>query len=171
MGDAPAPPLPVYALSGALDAVMALDEPGMLANAFTLRELIPDSRLGIGPFDVLTCLLPHWVPNAGLQLSAAGTVLAYTGDSGPDPAIARLARDADLLLAEATYPGPVRPGSEGFLSSAADAGRCAAQAAAAQLVLTHLWPGSSRDAALTAAAAEYHGLVSVAAAGLSLDLG
>jgi ribonuclease BN (tRNA processing enzyme) len=170
MGDDPAPPLPVYALPGALDAVLALDGPGMLAAAFTLRELTPGSRLGIGPFDAWTCLLPHWVPNAGLRLSAAGTVLAYTGDSGPDPAITSLARDADLLLAEATYPGSVPPDSQDFLSSASQAGGQAAQAGVAHLVLTHLWPGTSHHAAYTAAAAAYHGQISVAAPGLSLDL-
>jgi ribonuclease BN (tRNA processing enzyme) len=68
LGDDPAPPLPVYALPGALDAVLALDRPGMLAGAFTLHEFAAGSRLGIGPFDALTCLLPHWVPNAGLRL-------------------------------------------------------------------------------------------------------
>ncbi len=171
IGDVPALPLPVYALPGALDAVLALDEPGMLADAFTLHELTPGRRLGIGPFDAETCLLPHWVPNAGLRLSAAGAVLAYTGDSGPDPAIARLARGADLLLAEATYPGAVPSRSRGFLSSAVEAGRFAAQAGVAQLTLTHLWPGTSRDAARTAAAAGYDGPVSVAIPGLSLELG
>jgi ribonuclease BN (tRNA processing enzyme) len=170
LGGGPASPLPVYALPGALDAVLALDEPDMLAGALALHELTPGSRLGIGPFDAETCLLPHWVPNAGLRLSAAGAVLAYTGDSGPDSAIARLASDADLLLAEATYPGAVPPRSQGFLSSAAQAGACAAQAGAAHLTLTHLWPGSSREAARSAAAAEYDGPVSVAAPGLFLDL-
>lgn len=170
LGDDPAPPLPVYALPGALDAVLALDRPGMLEGAFTLHELTAGSRLGIGPFDALTCLLPHWVPNAGLRLVAGGTVLAYTGDSGPDPGIARLARDADLLLAEATYVASVPPDSQGFMSSAAMAGGQAAQAGAAHLVLTHLWPGTSRHAARTAAAAGYDGQISVAAPGLSLDL-
>jgi hypothetical protein len=41
----------------------------------------------------------------------------------------------------------------------------------AQLTLTHLWPGTSRDAARTAAAAGYDGPVSVAVPGLSLELG
>jgi ribonuclease BN (tRNA processing enzyme) len=171
LGDDPAPPLPVYALPGALDAVLALDDPDMLASAFTLCELTPDRRLSIGPFGVSTCLLPHWVPNAGLRLTAAGAVLAYTGDSGPDPAIIGLARDADLLLAEATYAGPVPRRSQGFLSSAAQAGRQAAQAGVAHLALTHLWPGTSHDAAHTEAAAGYDGPVSIAAPGLSLELG
>ncbi|MFY9927749.1 MAG: hypothetical protein WAK82_07095 [Streptosporangiaceae bacterium] len=43
-------------------------------------------------------------------------MLAYTGDSGPDAAVIDLAHDADLLLAEATYVGPVPPGAQGFLS-------------------------------------------------------
>jgi hypothetical protein len=89
----------------------------MLAGAFTLHEFAAGSRPGIGPFDALTCLLPHWVPNAGR----------------------------------------VPPGAQAFLSSAPQAGRHAAQAGAAQLALTHLWPGTSHLAARTAAAAEYHG--------------
>jgi ribonuclease BN (tRNA processing enzyme) len=171
LGDEPAPPLPVYALPGALDAVLALDAPNMLAGAFTLRELTPERRVNIGPFVAWTCLLPHWVPNAGLRLAAGGTVLAYTGDSGPDPAIIGLARDADLLLAEATYAGPVPKHSQGLMSSASDAGRQAAQAGVAHLALTHLWPGTSHDAARTAAAARYDGPISVATPGLTLDIG
>jgi hypothetical protein len=40
----------------------------------------------------------------------------------------------------------------------------------AHLALTHLWPGTSRDAARTAAEAAYSGPVSIAAPGLTLDL-
>jgi ribonuclease BN (tRNA processing enzyme) len=171
LGDDPGPPLPVYALPGALDAVLALDRPGMPAGAYTLHEFAAGSRLGIGPFDALTCLLPHWVPNAGLRLAAGGAVLAYTGDSGPDPHIIGLSRGADLLLAEATYASSVPPAAQAFLSSAAQAGRTATQADAAHLTLTHLWPGTSHQAARAAAAAAYHGQISVATPGLSLDLG
>jgi ribonuclease BN (tRNA processing enzyme) len=171
LSDDPPPPLPVHALPGALDAVLALDRPDMLAGAYTLHALTAGSRLSIGPFDVLTHLLPHWVPNAGIRLAAGGRVLAYTGDSGPDPAIALLARGADLLLAEATYTDSVPPAARACLSSASQAGRQAEQAGVAHLALTHLWPGTSRDAARTAAAAGYHGQISVAAPGLSLDLG
>src|SRR5690242_14001402 len=59
LGHLPAPPLPVYALPGALDAVLALDRPGTLAGSFTLCEITAGRRLGIGPFDAETCLLPH----------------------------------------------------------------------------------------------------------------
>src|SRR5437763_2102060 len=74
--DDPAPPLPVYAPPGALDAVLALDRPGVLDGAYVLHELAVGSSLGIGPFGARTWLLPHWVPNVGLRLAAGGQVLA-----------------------------------------------------------------------------------------------
>ena len=167
----PPPPLPVYALPGALDAVLALDRPGMLAGALALHELSPGRDLDIGPFRAQTSLLPHWVPNAGVRLAAGGRVLAYTGDSGPGQAVVALARRADLLLAEATYPDLVPADSRPYLSSARDAGRQAEQAGAGRLMLTHLWPGTAPSAARAAAAGAYTGEISVARAGLALDLG
>jgi ribonuclease BN (tRNA processing enzyme) len=62
----PAPPLPVYALPGAVDAVLALDRPGMLAGAVALHEFRAGATLEIGPYRAVTRLLPHWVPNMPL---------------------------------------------------------------------------------------------------------
>ncbi len=171
LSDDPAPPLPVFAPPGALDAVLALDRPGMLAGALELHEFAVGSGFGIGPFDALTRLLPHWLPNAGLRLAAGGAVLAYTGDSGPDPGIAVLARDADLLLAEASYPDTVPPDAQAYLSSASQAGRQAARTRARRLALPPLMPGTSHEAARAAAAAGYLGQLSVATAGMSFQLG
>ncbi len=122
----PPPPLPVHAPPGALDAVLALDRPGMLAGALALREFSPGQDLDIGPFRAETRLLPHWVPNAGVRLTAAGQVVTYTGDSGPSPELAVLARGSDLFLAEATYPDQVPESSRGYLASARRAARQAA---------------------------------------------
>jgi ribonuclease BN (tRNA processing enzyme) len=169
LGGEPPPPLPVYAPPGALDAVLALDRPGMLAGAYAVTEFRPGDRLRIGPFQAATMLLPHWLPNAGLRLAAAGRVLAYTGDSG-GAEIASLAQGADLLLAEATYPDQVPPGDQPFLSSARAAGQHAAQAGVARLLLTHLWPGTDHGAARAAAAAGYDGDIGVASAGLATEV-
>jgi ribonuclease BN (tRNA processing enzyme) len=169
LGGVPLPPLPVYAPPGALDAVLALDRPGMLASAYAVTEFRPGDELRIGPFQAATMLLPHWLPNAGLRLAAAGRVLAYTGDSG-GAEIASLAEGADLLLAEATYPDQVPPDDQPFLSSARAAGQHAAQAGVARLLLTHLWPGTSHGAARAAAAAGYHGDTGVASAGLAIEV-
>jgi ribonuclease BN (tRNA processing enzyme) len=167
MRDDPAPPLAVHALPGALDAALALDRPGLLDDAYVLHELEPGKPLGIGPFEVDTRLLPHSVPNAGIRLRAGGKVLAYTGDSGPGPEVVTLARDADVLLAEATFTGEA---ASPWLSSATDAGRQARQAGARRLVLTHLDPGTDSRVAQAEAADSYGGPVEVAIPGLGVEL-
>ena len=169
--DSPLPPLPVYAPPGAVDAVMALDRPGMLDDACTLREFSVGATLDIGPFQAETRLLPHWLPNAGVRLAAGYRAVAYTGDSGPSPLITELARDAGLLIAEASYADTVPDDSRRYLSSASDAGQQAAHAGAGHLLLTHLLPGQDRAAARAAARARYDGQLSVAVSGLVLDLG
>jgi ribonuclease BN (tRNA processing enzyme) len=168
--DDPPAPLPVYSPPGALDAVLALDRPGMLAGAYVLHEFTPGSLLGIGPFRAQTWLLPHTVPNAGIRLMAAGRVLAYTGDTGPGPAVVDLARGADLLLAEATYVDQIPEDSRGYLTSARHAGQQARDAGAGRLVLTHLQPGTDAAAAQNAAGAGYDGDIGIARSGLIVDL-
>jgi ribonuclease BN (tRNA processing enzyme) len=169
-GDRP-PPLPVYAPPGALDAVLALDRPGLLAGAHVVHELSVGSTLTIGPFEVQTRLLPHWLPNAGVRLAADGQVLAYTGDTGPSHDVVSLARSADLLLAEASFVDQVPEDSRRYLSSAVQQGRQAAEAGAGHLLLTHLLPGADPLAALAAARQAYDGEASVARPGLVVDLG
>jgi len=163
----PPPALPVWAPPGALDAVLALDRPGMLDAAYTLHEVTAGAPFEIGPFQVTTRPLPHFVPNLGVRLEAGGTVLAYTGDTGPSPDVVALARDADLLLAESTHVDrPEQP----FLSTARVAGRQAAEAGARRLVLTHLWPGTDPATAGVMAAESYRGPIEVARAGLVVSL-
>ena len=57
--DDPLPPLPVHAPPGALDAVLALDRPEVLAGSYAIHELQPGDAPSIGPFRVRTASLPH----------------------------------------------------------------------------------------------------------------
>jgi ribonuclease BN (tRNA processing enzyme) len=172
LGATPPPALPVHTLPGAVDPVLALDNPRMLADAYELREFTAGRRFEVGPFQVDTWALPHWVPNAGMRLTAGGRVLAYTGDTGPSPDIAVMARDADVLLAEATFPDHELPASDApYLSTARQAGEHAARADAGRLVLTHLWPGTDPSAAHTAARRAYSADVDIATPGLIIELG
>jgi ribonuclease BN (tRNA processing enzyme) len=153
------PPLPVYAPDGAVDAVLALDRPGMLDC-----ELRPIAeRFHIGPFAAQARMLPHTLPNAGVRLTAAGSTLAYTGDSGPDPDVVELARDADTFIAEATFVDEVPEGMRGYLSSARLAARQCAAAGAGRLLLTHLQPGTDPAEAAAVAFEEFTGEIAVAA--------
>ncbi|MFG2791118.1 MBL fold metallo-hydrolase [Streptomyces sp. NPDC048419] len=162
LSDDPPPALPVYAPHGALDAVLALDRPSMLAAAYRLHEFTPGDRFEIGPFTVGTRLLPHFVPNAGIRLATPHGVLAYTGDTGPSADIPRLAEGADLFLSEATYIHRVPDGDAPCLLTARLAGQYAQQAGAARLVLTHLWPGTDPATARDVAAELFGRRVDVA---------
>jgi ribonuclease BN (tRNA processing enzyme) len=143
----------------------------MLDAAYALHEFAPGETLHIGPFRADTRLLPHWLPNAGVRLTAGDRTLAYTGDTGPSPEVVALARDADLLLAEASYVDVVPADSRAHLTSARDAGRQAATAGVGRLLLTHLMPGTDPAAARAAAAdAGYGGDVGVATADLVVDV-
>jgi ribonuclease BN (tRNA processing enzyme) len=168
--DDPAPPLPVHTVPDAVTKVLALDRPGLLDDAYRLHEFAPGDRFTIGPFDIATWLLPHFVPNAGLRLAASGRTLAYTGDTGPITEVLDLARDSDLFLAEATFPDKVPADSARFLSSAGQAGENAARANVGHLLLTHLLPGSDPSIALDAARRAYEGKATVAQSGTTVDL-
>lgn len=168
--DEPPRPLPVYAPPGALAAVLALDRKGMLDDHLVVHDIDPGDRFTVGPFDVRSWLLPHSLPNAGLRLTADGKALAYTGDTGPSPDLVNLAKDADLYLAEATYPRQMPADLERSLSTASLAGRTAAQAHAGRLVLTHLWPGTDHADSLAAAAEDCTADIAVAVPGLVVEV-
>jgi ribonuclease BN (tRNA processing enzyme) len=169
--DDPAPALAVYALPGALRAVLALDRPGMLDDAIDLHEFSAGDAFPVGPFQVRTRLLPHFLPNAGTRLSADGSSLTYTGDAGPTDDLIELAEATDLLLAEASHVELVPDDVSGLLNTALEVGRQGQRAGAARLVLTHLFPGTNPDASLMAARRSFQGPIDVASGGLVVDLG
>ncbi len=168
--DDPAPSLPTYALPGALRAVLALDRPGMLDAALDLRDFAAGDALQVGPFAVETRLLPHFLPNVGLRLTAGGVSITYTGDAGPTDDLVELAWGTDLLLAEATYAELVPDDSAAYLNSALEVGRQAARATVDRLVLTHLQPGTDPVASIVAARRSFDRSIDVAAPGLSVAL-
>jgi ribonuclease BN (tRNA processing enzyme) len=168
--DPPRQPLPLYALPGALDAVLALDRPDMLAGSYVLHDLADGGELSIGPFHIRTATLPHLRPNLGLRIAAGGRLLVYTGDCGPSENLVGLANGADLLLAESSYATTVPEELVGALSSAADVGRQAAAARANRLILTHLMPRTDEAEAIAAAARSFVSPISVARPGLVVEV-
>lgn len=170
MADEPSPSLPIYALPGALRAVVALDRPGMLDDAYELVEFTGGESLQVGSFEIQTRMLPHSLPNAGVRFTVDGRSITYTGDAGPTGDLVELAAGIDLLLAEATHVDLVPDDAVGLLNSALEAGRQATQAKAKHLVLTHLWPGTDRGASRAAAARSFDDRIDVAAPGIFFDL-
>jgi ribonuclease BN (tRNA processing enzyme) len=156
---------PLYCPPGVLDRLGGLEPDVDLHDVFDVHEL-PGAHQ-VGPFLLTGHALPHHVPNAGIRLTTDDLVLAYTGDTGPTPALAELGRDADLFIVEATD----RPGDHsGQLMTAIDAGRWAHRAGARRLLLTHFWPGNDRRAAVRAAQTEFDGEVLTAEEDLVITL-
>jgi len=170
MGDHDAPPLPAYALPGALSPVLALDQIRALQGASEVHEFGAGDAYPIGPFAIESRLLPHSIPNAGVRISAGGASITYTGDAGPSDDLVGLADGTDILLAEATYVESVPSGNAGVLNSALEVGRQAHRARAARLMLTHLMPGTDREASSAAAGRSFDGWIGVATPGTMVEL-
>jgi ribonuclease Z len=101
----------------------------------------------------------HFVPTIGLRIEnkITGKVLAYSCDTEPIPAIIDLARDADILIHEATGETPGH-------SSAAQAGVIAAQANVGALYLIHYPPPHYLDVSgwVTEAEEVFEGFIALA---------
>lgn len=170
-GGDPSPALPVFAPTGALDAVLALDRPGMLDHAIDLHEFAPGDEWQLGPFQLRTAELPHWWTNAAVAIHTSTRSLCYSGDGGPAPRLADLAAGCDLLVAETSFADLVPPDLEGRLSDAAHASEAASRAGVGELMLTHLMPHESPSAAVAVARERYDGRVAWARPGLSREVG
>ena len=161
-----APRVPVWGPEGtAARMARAYDlpeEPGM-TEEFDFRTY--DGAFAVGPFDVEPVLLDHPVPAYGLRVTADGRTLAYTGDTAPCESLDRLARGADLLLAESSFrEGDDNP--DGIHLTGRQAGEAAATAGVGRLVVTHVPPWYSRDDMVEEARTAYDGPVEAATCGL-----
>lgn len=170
------PRIALYAPEAVLERITGLeDSDRSTAELVFMWRPLPAGAYEVGPFRLESWLLPHYVPNAGVRLSTPTLTVAYTGDTGPDPALAELGRDADLYIVDATDrrqqagDSPAAPGPPMNLT-AREAGEAAAAAAAKRLMLTHFWPGNDRDRSREAAAEVFFGEVLIADEGAVLPL-
>jgi ribonuclease BN (tRNA processing enzyme) len=162
-------PIPLYCTPGVVSRIGQLEPNGDLAEVFDVHHL--PGAYQVGPFGLEAVALPHFVPNAGVRLTAPGLVLAYTGDSGPDPGLATLGADASLFVMEATHQGePSEDGTRNLLT-AREAGQWAARAGAHRLLLTHFWPGLDRSVSVAEAGEAFRGEIIAANEDLAIKLG
>jgi ribonuclease BN (tRNA processing enzyme) len=161
-----APPIPLYCPEGVLAVLRALEPRPDPATVFDVRDLAKADE--VGPFRLETALLPHYVTNLGVRLSTPELTVAYTGDSGPGPELAALAKGADLFISDATLQGPSPTTTPRYVMTAAEAAHGAA--GAKRLLLTHFWPGSDRALSVAEARQVFDGDVIAAEEGLVLTL-
>jgi ribonuclease BN (tRNA processing enzyme) len=164
--------IPLLCTPGVVDRVAPLEPNGVLEDVFEIREL--PGTYEIGPFTISGTLLPHFVPNAGIRITAPGLIVAYTGDTGPTEALAELGKDADLYIMDSSFDGEpnaeLEDGAERYLLTAQEAGEFATAAGAKRLLLTHFLPGNNREISAARAGAAFQGAVIVAEENLTLEI-
>jgi ribonuclease BN (tRNA processing enzyme) len=167
------PGLPFYSPEGFVElASLLVSESGrdVMSEAYTFTTVHGGDSFTVGALSFEVVEMTHIGVHAmGYRIEAGGHVLAYTGDTGPCDAVVELARDADVLLAEATYQedSEILP----FHLSAKQAADAAAAAGVHHLVLTHLTPGLDPEVSRAEAAEGFEGLVQVAAEGMKIQVG
>ncbi len=170
------PRVPLYAPEGVLEKVVGLEDPDTAEDLRVVFDWhpLPGPAYEVGPFVLESFALPHHVPNAGVRLTSPGLIIAYTGDTGPDPSLIDLGRDADLYIVDATRPTPPPAAPDKhrprLLLSAAEAGQVAAAAGARRLLLTHFWPDTDRASAVREARRSFTGEIYPASEGSVIEL-
>jgi len=172
--DCPACPV-LHAPPGARDmfrrVVGAWGNEDLIENAFELREYDPEEEIEIGPIRISFQPVPHFTETFAMSISSSNGSgrIVYGADSSPTEALRDFARDADLILLEATLPRPERTGMRGHLTPG-EAGGCAKGAEAKRLVLVHISDELDANWARDQASEAFGGPVEVAKEGAVFDV-
>lgn len=128
-----------------------------VSDTLDLRRLRDGEIIDFGAYTVQARRVYHPPESYGMRVTSTdGKVLAYTGDTGMCDAVIELARDADVLLSEASWThADDRP--PGVHLSGAEAGLLATLANVKTLLLTHIPPWTSREAVVAEAAGQFDG--------------
>jgi ribonuclease BN (tRNA processing enzyme) len=162
--------LPVYGPS---------DTPGRMSRAYDVPERIGlgqdfdfhDVGLSreIGPFRLSSAPMLHPVEAYALRLEAGGSSLVYTGDTAANDRLVELARDASVLLSEASFLDGV-DNPPALHMTGTEAGEVARAAGVGRLVVTHVPPWYQPVHAHAAASETFDGPVDLATVGLRLPV-
>jgi ribonuclease BN (tRNA processing enzyme) len=113
-------------------------QPDMFSGAFEIHEYEDREQFETAGFRVTPERVLHYSMLAfGFRASANGSVLAYSGDSGPSDALPALAADADLFLCEATLQQPNPEGGTRGHLAAEEAVEAFEASGAKRLLITH----------------------------------
>jgi ribonuclease BN (tRNA processing enzyme) len=166
----PARRIPVYGPAGTKDRIATAYDP--VARKLGLHELFEfatPAPVQLGPFAVSFAPVNHPIPAYAIRLEAGGRSLVYSGDTGECDALVELAAGADLLLCEASFSSEDVYVPDLHLTGT-QAGEHAERAGVGRLVVTHVQPWNSREAAVAAAQAVFAGPVTAARPGAVYEI-
>jgi ribonuclease BN (tRNA processing enzyme) len=166
-------PLAVYGPTGIralLERLAAAYGDWLLAPGFplTVHEIAPGDTVSLSDSVRLTAQkVPHTAESVAYSIERGGRRIVYTGDTGPDDALADWAHGCDVLVCECSLPESMA------IKEHLTPEQCAALAARAQprhVVLTHFYPPVERVDIRAAMAAQYAGSVTLGRDGWQLEL-
>lgn len=127
--------------------------------ALSIQEM-GSSSLSCGDFTLQGFPLEHSEHSVGFRLTTGqGKVVCYSGDTDYCPGLIALARDADVLIAECSFPDDKKV--TGHLTPSL-VGRAARESGCRKVVLTHLYPPCDTCDIAQAVQGEFAGTVIVA---------
>ncbi len=148
------PVVPVYAPAGLQERAYYQDEP------LSWNTVTDGDHRQIGDIALTFSRTDHGNETLAVRLDGGERSLGYSADSGPGWSLEALGPGLDLALCEATYLRDME--GTGQHLSARQAGVSARAAGAARLVLSHLQPGTDREASRAEGSEAFGAAVEVA---------
>lgn len=141
---------------------------------FTISEYDPEQSLQIGEINIAFHPTIHALPTWAMRFTGTDDTRAfvYTADTGPTADLAPFARDAHVLLSEATYGIDLQRERQHDIRihmTVGEATRLAIRANAHTLIFTHTFPESAPDDYAEEARKSFPGDVYLARPGLIID--
>jgi ribonuclease BN (tRNA processing enzyme) len=137
-----------------------------LTDVFTFRAHTDGGRAELAGVTLRAGLVDHPCEAYALRVEHGGRTLVYSGDTGPCDGLVEVARGADVLLCEATWPHVTEHWDEpppGVHLSGRQAGEHATAAGVARLLITHVPAWYDGQALLAEAKAAFDGPVELVA--------
>jgi ribonuclease BN (tRNA processing enzyme) len=141
----------------------------LIDDAFDITEYGPDDVLALGPLQVRFREVPHFVRSNAVELSTGDTRFVFGADCAPNESLIEFAREADVLMVEATL-AVAEEGPERGHMTPREAGEHGSAARARRLVLTHYSDEMDPSWAAAEAADGYGGQVELAHEGAVYEL-
>jgi ribonuclease BN (tRNA processing enzyme) len=161
--DGPESRIPIVGVPGTRDRLEAAYDP--YARKLSLHEIFsfatPTGTSELGPFRLAFAPMNHPTPTNAVRIEYNDRSLVYSADTGESAELVSLAQGADVLLCEASVGRDEELVPDLHLTGQM-AGEHADKAGVDRLIVTHVPPWNSIQAAADDAAVAFHGVVEVA---------
>jgi ribonuclease BN (tRNA processing enzyme) len=165
-------PLQIFGPEGFAEFLRGLEGPypWIQPTSYSLEiSEVGDSRFEVGVVKVESRRVEHaGIPALAYRVTVDGRSVVFSGDTSYCDAIVEIAREAHLLVIEASV--PLEKHQPGPHLTAANAGRVAAEAKAKEVLLTHFYPVCDDYDMAALCRQEYDGPVRLAEDLLAIDI-